>query len=669
MKKKLLIALLAASSISTAYAANLPSYEMQEIIVTEEKIQNAVSKDTIDIKYVSPGKITSIPELLRQTTGIDIKHRTSYGDNQDDTVKIRGLDAKRYTVLLDGQPINMSAVMGGNYIDWNSIPINNVEKIQIIKGSKLASSGNVGGTINIITKKNATGGYLSTMFGENGRQEHRLNYAFTTGKLHTQLDVNKTAMDAFIKNNDYDAHQYGVKFSYDFSKVDNLQLGYQKTHAERGYALPNKKGEPTYNPLYPESIGDGLIQPQPGPIGQSGKYGLGSYWQKDSEQYFLNYKHTFKEGYLQFSYLKNKEERREILKNTAGKTQLDRVIPSDQSDYFGLKGESTVHPKHLLGYGTSLKRLRYGYGYYNVRPQFAGELYPSQKIDQLDAYIDDKWSMDDRWQMYLGLRYDHITAGKDDPRAVKMVDYKKGSISPKFSLSLKSDPKNTTYLSINKVWRAPSMPEFYWWSNSALNQKQYLKPEHGISYELSTIHKFDKRYDLKIGAFYENISDYINFRHYSPFLVYNIDNVKIWGLELESKIKFDDKNNILINYTHQRSKKSGSRINDLQNGLPNELDYMPKNKLGISYIYDDKLWNLRYTLNCISDQKESPVATGGSVVKIGGYAVHNIAITRNITNNSSLSLLIDNIFDKQYSEQYGYPKIGRQFGVNYILRF
>ena len=98
MKKKLLIALLAASSISTAYAANLPSYEMQEIIVTEEKIQNAVSKDTIDIKYVSPGKITSIPELLRQTTGIDIKHRTSYGDNQDDTVKIRGLDAKRYTV-------------------------------------------------------------------------------------------------------------------------------------------------------------------------------------------------------------------------------------------------------------------------------------------------------------------------------------------------------------------------------------------------------------------------------------------------------------------------------------------------------------------------------------------------------------------------------------------
>ena len=656
------------SLAGTVSAANLPSYEMQEIIVTEERVSD-IHQDTLETKYISPGKITSIPDLLRQTAGIDIKARSAYGDNQDDTVKIRGLDAKRYTVLVDGMPINMSAVMGGNYIDWNSIPVNNVEKIQIVKGSKTASGGNIGGTINIITKKDAVGGSVGILFGETGRREYRLNYGFKVGKLHTILDVNQSALHEYLKNNNYEAYQYGIKLSYDFTKNDNLRLGYQKSYTERGYVLRNKKGEPGYDPNYPESNGDGLIQPQPGQIGQPGKYAQGSHWKKDTQHYDLSYTHKFKAGYVQLSYYRNDEQRREILKNTSGTTALDRVIPSDRSDAFLLKGEAAVHPKHNIGYGASLQRLRYGYGYYNVRPDNAGELYPSQKLDRSDIYIDDKWTFDKRWQAYFGLRYDHLKAGKDDERAVNMSDYSTGSLSPKFSLALKSDAKNTTYLSINKVWRAPSMPEFYWWANYARNKTKYLKPEQGMSYELSTLHRFDQRYQVKVGGFYQDLSDYINFRHYNPFLCYNIDNAKIWGLELESQIKFDAKNTLLLNYTNQHSKKTGVHPDDRQNGLINELDYMPRHKLGLTYMYDDKLWNVRYNINYVSSQKESPVATNGSVIRIGGYTVHNLAVTRNLNKNSSLSLFIDNIFDKDYSEQYGYPMLGRQFSANYIFRF
>ena len=156
--------------------AATPSYQMEEIIVTATKPDaDITTSENIDSKYVSPGRYASIPDLLRYSAGIDVRRRGVYGDNQNDTVKIRGLDANRYNVLIDGQPIKMSGVMGGNFIDWNSIPLENIEKIQITKGGKLASSGDIAGTINIITKKTAVGGSATVLTGEEGRAEYRLS--------------------------------------------------------------------------------------------------------------------------------------------------------------------------------------------------------------------------------------------------------------------------------------------------------------------------------------------------------------------------------------------------------------------------------------------------------------------------------------------------------------
>ena len=124
-----------------------------------EAVKASIPEDTVNVRYVNPAKTATLPEILQQTTGIDIQLRTSVGDNQDSTVKLRGFDARRFTVLLNGRPINSAGVMGGQYIDWNTIPLSTVEKIQIIKGAKSAAYGNtLGGVINIITKEKPSGG-------------------------------------------------------------------------------------------------------------------------------------------------------------------------------------------------------------------------------------------------------------------------------------------------------------------------------------------------------------------------------------------------------------------------------------------------------------------------------------------------------------------------------
>lgn len=669
----LLLALCVMPTVVYAAEASIPTYDLGEVLVLGDRPKDNVSTEEINVKYVSPGKYSTVPDLLKYSAGIDVRQRSAYGDNQNDTVKVRGLDSNRYNVMLDGQPIKMSGVMGGNFINWNSIPLDMIERINITKGGKLASSPNIGGTIDIITKKDTTGGSVTLLAGEQGRYEYRVNYGFNAGKLNTFVSAGKYGIDGYLLNNDYDAQQYNIKLGYKFSDADELRLGYGKTKGERGYVIANKPGVNGYDPSYPTTNGDGLVMPQPGPIGQANNYGRGSYWKKDTDHYDLSYKHNFNDGSLQFDYYRNYEERREVLKNRSGVTQLDRVIPSDKTDYFGIKGETLLNELHHLGYGAELQRMRYGYGHYNIKPNFAGSLYPSQKIDNTGIYVEDNWKMDDRWGLYMGLRYDHYKAGKDDSSADTMLDQDESGLSPKFTLTLKSDPKNTSYVSANRVWRAPSMPEYYWWSQnySTGTYTNGLTPEKGMSYEIGHTHKFDERYTTKADVFYQDIDDYINFRHYSPFYAHNVDNAKIKGFELEQSIKFDAKNALYLNYTNQTTHKSGVNggAADINNGLLDELDYSPRHKIGLSYVYDDELWKVRYGLNYVSKQKEAPVASGGEIFHIGGYAVHNLAVTRTINKDLDISLFVDNIFDKDYVEQYGYPMSGRLFSAALTYRF
>lgn len=89
-------------------------------------------------------------------------------------------------------------------------------------------------------------------------------------------------------------------------------------------------------------------------------------------------------------------------------------------------------------------------------------------------------------------------------------------------------------------------------------------------------------------------------------------------------MKFDQHNTLLVNYTNQHTRKNGVASGDINNGLTDELDYSPRHKLGLAYLYDSDLWKIRYDITYISSQKESPVETSGAVYNIGGYTVHNL---------------------------------------------
>ncbi|WAK00783.1 TonB-dependent receptor domain-containing protein [Methylobacter sp. YRD-M1] len=106
----------------------------------------------------------TLPELLRNTTGIDLAQNGGYG--QTTSIFMRGTNSDHVLVLIDGIKVG-SATLGTTPFQF--IPIDQIERVEIIKGpqSSLYGSEAIGGVIQIFTRK--------------GTQEEKPSFALDAG--------------------------------------------------------------------------------------------------------------------------------------------------------------------------------------------------------------------------------------------------------------------------------------------------------------------------------------------------------------------------------------------------------------------------------------------------------------------------------------------------------
>jgi iron complex outermembrane receptor protein len=108
-------------------------------VITREEIERSNAKTTVDV--------------LRDEVGVVV--RDLLGTGKAAQVDIRGFGETgplNTLVLVDGRRVNEIDLSG---VDWTQIPIDQVERIEILRGSGSVLYGDnaVGGVINIITKK------------------------------------------------------------------------------------------------------------------------------------------------------------------------------------------------------------------------------------------------------------------------------------------------------------------------------------------------------------------------------------------------------------------------------------------------------------------------------------------------------------------------------------
>ncbi|MGA2408358.1 MAG: TonB-dependent receptor [Bacteroidales bacterium] len=127
--------------------------DLNEVVVTGTKSEKTLKNVPVITQVISASKmlqlgITNVTDALQNMVpGLNVSH---FGTLV--SVTLQGMDAKYILFLIDGERI--AGEVNGD-IDYSMLNLENIERIEVIKGasSSLYGSNAIGGVINIITKK------------------------------------------------------------------------------------------------------------------------------------------------------------------------------------------------------------------------------------------------------------------------------------------------------------------------------------------------------------------------------------------------------------------------------------------------------------------------------------------------------------------------------------
>ncbi|MBI4002554.1 MAG: TonB-dependent receptor [Nitrospira defluvii] len=184
----------------------------------------------------------NVADALRFVPGLFLS--VGGGKNPSSAVS-RGLSARQTIVFIDGRPV-YDPFFGD--VDLNNLPIDNVEKIKIVKGAVDAAYGPnaIGTVINIVTKRGTDSPTtrITTSYEAHNSQDYWLQHGgkkggfnyFITGSyrlsngfpLAADFAPTTAQRTAFREHSGYEKSNVSVNLGYDFSAKDRIafQAGY-----------------------------------------------------------------------------------------------------------------------------------------------------------------------------------------------------------------------------------------------------------------------------------------------------------------------------------------------------------------------------------------------------------------------------------------------------------
>jgi vitamin B12 transporter len=243
MKKILFVAALINSS--PLLAQQLPedsTTHLSEVVVTANKFPNKTSLTGKVVQVITRQDIDragsrDLSQVINEQSGIYINGANS-NIGKDKSIFIRGAKVDHSLIVIDGVPVYDASGIGSNF-DIRNIPIDIVERVEILKGSQstLYGSDAIAGVINIITRKGSTKPFkiqagasygsfntIKSNAGINGRSErfsYNLNYSFTKTHGISEAANPPGNVDRFDKDG-FDQHGLSLQTSYQLSQKIKL---------------------------------------------------------------------------------------------------------------------------------------------------------------------------------------------------------------------------------------------------------------------------------------------------------------------------------------------------------------------------------------------------------------------------------------------------------------
>lgn len=481
--RALILAALTASLCGGVANAAPAVYSLNPVVVTATRTETndidvPATTTVITAEDIKNKGYTSVFDALEQSVGVTSYSYSNGGDDLGGSVSrfyIRGMD-KGTLVLVNGAPVNIM-----NYSSTEGVPIDAVEKIEIIKGSNsvLYGAEAMGGVVNIITKKGGeSSASVSAKYGNynSGYQASVSGEKFTAFFDQTYSDEVDATNKVFEKSSRLWKLGKGNKTSFYLSGqiTDKLSLDWSHVDTNKNrYSMEVKGGVPTGN------------------ISSSG---TGKY-EYESQRNNINLIYDDKDA-----------EFRSIL--AYNNRRLDTVNVAYNKDQ-SVKGLSrgTNYNVYGLTFDTQ-KSWHFSDGADDLTSGVTFKREHWKKLDDRSDRIGrNAFSVYSSWQHKFTPRLTGIFGARGEFSQDNGWDKEQNVFLPQVQFLYKLNQDWSLYTNVGKSFDMPAINSKYY---SPKIRNWNVQPQQGWTYEIGSkyIHGKD---NLKIAAFHMNIDDYFQW--------------------------------------------------------------------------------------------------------------------------------------------------------------
>jgi iron complex outermembrane receptor protein len=591
-------------------------------VITREEIERSNAKATV--------------ELLRDEVGVVVRDFT--GNGKTAAVDIRGFGETgplNTLVLVDGRRVNEIDLSG---VDWTLIPIDQVERIEIIRGpgSVLYGDNAAGGVINIITKKPdkplaakveiVRGSYLyHKESGSAGRK---------WGPFSAVLHADYSSTEGYRENGFLRYKDIGGKIIYDMN--ENISFNFTGNIHQDDTGLPGGLLKSTYEmdrrsaryPYDKAEMDDGF-----GNLGVKAKL-----WDLGRIETDLSYRHREVANFFSsFSY----QDKRNV--NTWG-----------------------VTPKYILEKAVwgFPNKLTTGLDFYtsdlNVFSESVSSGPNQSKVTKTSTgiYLLDEFSIFHNLILSMGYRQEWVIfdLSQDVPSSKDRARDREPALN--IGLDYLFTERSSAFLSMKRSFRFPTTDELIQyvidpltWQVTEVRANPDLKPQTGYHYEAGVRHTFTNRIEANLILF---LSDLHNEIFYNPYTSNNENYPKTrrQGIEIGTKVRPFSWLMVWGNYSYIRPILRGDSFSG------NDIPGVPRHKGAFGGDFDcgkgfllDTRFNIVGSRYFISDW-------GNQVEKLDGYYSLDAKLSYS-WKGLKASVGVNNLTNRKYAEYGVLDFVGR----------
>jgi vitamin B12 transporter len=226
-----------------AMASSDEDMQTLEMYYDEKDIATAATRSPQDVSHVAENltivtareieaiNAHTLADVLRIVPGLQVNTQGGPGSLAD--VSINGSPYWQFLVVIDGMQLNN---FSDSSVNIGAIPVQNIKRIEIIKGPASSSWGPaMGGVVNIVTKDPnddaKTSGTIYSSFGERGTGDYRGEMTGTLGRFGYYINGGKLRSDGLLPNNGVDENNIYAKLNWDIpgKGMVAFSLGYNES--------------------------------------------------------------------------------------------------------------------------------------------------------------------------------------------------------------------------------------------------------------------------------------------------------------------------------------------------------------------------------------------------------------------------------------------------------